>query len=566
LLRTLERRVRYLKHFWKILSLKERYFLIVLGTLFLVSSFFSLNLLWRSQTKELPEYGGTYREGIVGSPRFINPLLAPTNDADRDLTQLVFSGLMRYTSGGVPSADLAQTIEIKDGGKVYEFTLRDNITWHDGTPVGAEDIAFTIKLVQDPEYRSPLRINWQGVEVNILDEKRIQLILKTPYAPFLETTTMGILPKHIWEDVTSQSFSLAPMNLKPIGNGPYQLKKFKKDRFGEIKEIWLVVDENYHLGRPLIANLVFKFFAGEEDMVTAYKQREIDGLASVSPEHLKTIKEEKRLAPKEIFIPRYFAVFFNQTQSKPLSDINVRVALATALDRDEIIQNVLEGKGVAADSPIPKGMKAYSENIIHYPFSPDEARAVLDRASWKDTNGDGVREKGEEKLEFTLVTTASQGLDRAAELLKNQWGEIGANVNVEIINVGELQNDFIRPRNYQALLFGEILGQEPDPFSFWHSSQKRDPGLNLSLYENKTVDKLLEEARQTPNDEERIKKYAEFQNIITRDLPAIFLYSPSYIYPISKNLKGVEVTGVVDPSKRFSEVEKWYLETRRVWK
>lgn len=548
------------------LSKEERCFFILLSILFTASLVFLAVKFWTSYTKEIPEYGGIYHEGIVGSPRFINPLIAQSNDADRDIAQLVFSGLMRYKKDGELEPDLAKTYEIKEDGKVYEFTLRDNLLWHDGEPITTEDIAFTIKLVQDPEYQSPLRINWQGVETKILNEMTVQLILQGPYAPFLETTTMGVLPKHVWEDVTAQNFALAQSNLKPIGSGPYQLQKFKKDRFGEIKEIRLTANQDYHFGRPFVKELLFKFYSNEDDAIAAYKRRKVDGIASISLTNLEMIEKERALELKHIFIPRYFAVFFNQTQSKALSDIAVRTALATAVNRNEIIETILRGEALEADSPVPKGVMAYNDEVIRYPFSLDEARSILEKNSWQDTDEDGIREKKDEKLEFTLVTTASQGLERIAELLKTQWEEIGAMVDVQIMGVGELQNDYIRPRNYQALLFGEILGHDPDPFSFWHSSQKRDPGLNLSLYENKKVDKLLEEARQLPNEEERIEKYKEFQKIITQDIPAIFLYSPHYIYPVNKKLKGVEVTSIVDPSKRFSEIEKWYIETRRVWK
>jgi len=557
---------RYFKLFWGVLTMRERYFFVLLGTLFIVSFVFVLGQVWISQTNALPEYGGTYREGIVGSPRFINPLLAQTNDADRDLAQLVFSGLMRYTRSGELSPSLAESFEIKEDGKTYEFVLRENLFWHDEEPLTTEDIAFTVKLLQDPEYQSPLRVNWQGVEVNVIDERRIQLILKGPYAPFLETTTMGILPKHVWEDVTAQNFALAEANLKPIGSGPFQLQKFKKDRFGEIKEVRLITNPDFHLGRPFVKEFIFKFYTHEDDMIRAFKGREIDGMASVSAGNIEIIRNEKRIDLKRIFIPRYFAVFFNQTQSKAISDIHVRTALATRVNRQEIIEEILKGEAIEADSPIPKNMKAYSEDITRYPFSPEEAKNILEEASWQDTDGDGIREKDDEQLEFTLVTTASQGLERVADILQKQWGAIGARVDVQIIGAGELQNDFIRPRNYQALLFGEILGNDPDPFSFWHSSQKRDPGLNLSLYENKKVDKLLEEARQNPHEDERIEKYAEFQKLVTQDIPAVFLYSPYHLYPVNKKLKGVDVTHITDPSQRFSEVETWFINTRRVWK
>ncbi len=164
------------------------------------------------------------------------------------------------------------------------------------------------------------------------------------------------------------------------------------------------------------------------------------------------------------------------------------------------------------------------------------------------------------------MTTSWPELKLTSEILKEQWERLGARVNLEIINPAIIQQEYIRPRNYQTLLFGEVLSADPDPFAFWHSSQKKDPGLNLSLYQNSDVDKLLEEARQEMNPEKRVEKYVEFQKELVDDIPAIFLYSPTYLYPVNKRIKGIEIDQIAIHSQRFSQIENWYINTKRIWK
>ena len=116
------------------------------------------------------------------------------------------------------------------------------------------------------------------------------------------------------------------------------------------------------------------------------------------------------------------------------------------------------------------------------------------------------------------------------------------------------------------LLFGEVLEIIPDPYPFWHSSQIKDPGLNLAKYENKSADKLLEAARTSLDEADRAKKYQEFQEILIGSAPAVFLYSPDYVYYVNKNIKGIDMKIIADPSKRFDNIEDWYINTKKTWK
>ena len=244
---------------WKklpsLLSKKERYF--ILGLLILtIASLITWGISYRlSHTISIPNYGGSYKEGLIGSPQYINPILCQTYDTDQDISQLIFSGLMKYDSRGELVPDLAEEYAIGEEGKIYDFFLRKNITWHDGKPFNADDVIFTIQTIQNPEYRSPVIFNWNGVEIEKIDDYTIRFKLKNAYAPFLNNTTIGILPKHIWENISPPEFFLTQTNLKPIGTGPYKFTKFEKDRKGSIKALYLQANKDYHLNRPYIKKI-----------------------------------------------------------------------------------------------------------------------------------------------------------------------------------------------------------------------------------------------------------------------------------------------------------------------
>jgi len=560
---------------WSSLTQRERFLVYGFATAILVSVVTLGVQFYYSNTKSAPRNGGTHTEASIEIPRFINPVLAQVNDTDRDITRLIYSGLVKYTKEGRLVEDLAESYSIENN-TIYKFILRENIQWHDGKPLTSDDVVFTIKLIQDPKYASPIRSNWQGVEVENPDERTVIFKLTSAYSPFLENATVGILPKHIWENISPKSFVLTEENLKPIGSGPYKFNKFQKDKDGNIKSYALKSNEKYYLNPPHIEHLIFKFFESENDALKAMKSGDVNAMSLVSGYNSTPLEEDGGTIVHNFSLPRYFAVFFNQSKSKALQEKEVRKALALSINREEIIDVATGGQGAPAYGPIIRELLGYNPQIEEkYKFSPEQAKSILKAAQWKDVDGDGILEKrfnaGEEPspLEFTLITVGWPDfteLEKATRVLQEQWREIGVKVNIIAYPPGELQQEFIRPREYEALLFGQIVGIDPDPFSFWHSSQKKDPGLNIALYGNKTVDRLLEEARQTFDAQSRAGKYVEFQNIISDDIPALFLYSPTYLYPVDSNVKGISEGKIADPSWRFADVNEWYIDTKRVWK
>ncbi|OGM99478.1 MAG: hypothetical protein A3B91_04180 [Candidatus Yanofskybacteria bacterium RIFCSPHIGHO2_02_FULL_41_29] len=547
-----------------ILSKKERFFIFAFLTIILGSIISIPITTYHHFTKPVAARGGHITEGIVGEPRHINPLLSQT-DADRDLVKLIYSGLFKYNKNGKLIPDLAKSYEVSSDELNYTIYLKDGLKWHDGTALTVDDVIFTVQTAQNTDYGSLQRINWQGVELEKANDRTIIFKLKNKYAQFFNNLTLGILPEHLWENIKPINFALSELNLKPIGSGPYKFKKLQKDKSGRIRLYEMRANPDFHNSRPFIEEVELKFYESENALVDGYNKNEVNNISLISPQNIKKVKYKQRLNIQRILMPRYFGVFFNQNQSKVFSDKNIRQALAYATDKEALIQKVLDDNGVIISSPMIGAILKSSEEVKRYQFDQELAKEILKKSGWDKAGENGILIKKDEKLTIKLTTSIWSELVDVAEELKKQWAKIGVDVQIEVLPTSDLQQ-IIKERNYQALLFGEILNLDPDPFSLWHSSQKRDPGLNLALYDNKSADALLEEARKTINPDERIKKYNEFQNLVIDDIPALFLYSPYYIYGQTKKIIGFENDIIATPSDRFLDIEKWYVETKRVWR
>lgn len=637
---------------FKILTWKEKIAFFVFLGLFFSSSISLVIILFVSNTEVKPAVGGKYTEGMMGSPRFINPLYAQGSDVDRALVEIIFSGLMKYNGQGQIVQDLAENVEIKEDGKIYEVRLKENLLWHDDKALTADDVIFTLKTIQNSDYKSPLRGNYLGVEVEKIDETSLRFKLKTLYSGFLERLTFKILPKHIWENISPQNFLLTNYNLKPVGSGPYKFKDLTQDNSNKITSINLIRFDKSH-----ISQIVFKFFETEKELIEAAKQNKIDNFSTDDPAYYDIFPSEE-INEYSISLPRYFAVFFNPDKSRLLADDNIRKALNFGINKKEIVENILLQKAEIVDSPILPQIFGFSLPSKIYEFNQEKATELLGKAGLtKGDDGSWIKiEKGEiiefksdlkegsqgnevknlqaclardaeiypsgkitgyfgsetktavikfqekyakeilepqgfkegtglvgkstrEKLKelcskpakqipvsFSLATVENPVLKKVAENVKEQLEKIGIGIDLQFYSVSQIEQEIIKPRSYEMLLFGEVLEIIPDPYPFWHSSQIKDPGLNLAKYENKSADKLLETARVSLNQEDRAKKYSEFQEIIIESAPAIFLYSPDYIYYISKDIKGIDTKIIADPSKRFANIENWYIKTKRVRK
>lgn len=556
-------------------SLKEKIAFFAFAVIFLTTSLLACWKISNFFLVETPAEGGTLTEGIIGTPRFINPVLA-ISDADRDMTNLTYSGLMRPDNKGGLTPDLAEKYEISDDGLIYTFTLKEHLLWQDGEPITSDDIVFTIQETKDPAIKSPRRAGWEGVAIEKIDERTVRFTLKKAYTPFLENTIIGILPRHIWQEARAEQMSFSEFNINPVGSGPYKIKTANKNSSGIVTSYELVPNKNFALGKSYLAKLITRFYPSEKELLSAYQKGDIDSVSAITPESAEKIKKSGSTI-KNLFLPRVFGVFFNQNNSKIFTYSEVRYALDFATDKKRIIDEVLQGFGAKIDYPIPPGVFGAlpSKNES---YSIEKARQLLKAGGWKFNEEEKVWEKKENsssksknaetlRLEFSLSTSDAPDLKKTAELVKAMWEEMGAKVNIKIYEIGDLNQNIIRPRKYDALLFGEIIGRDPDPFAFWHSSQRNDPGLNIALYANIKMDKLLEETRTISDESERGEKYKEFQKEIAKDAPAVFLYSPKFIYLMPSEIKGTEkMESVTVPSERFSQIHKWYIKTDKVWK
>ena len=559
--------LRKFLYFPRILPPHERRILLFLACIIVISGVGALTRIYLRITVPVPNVGKSYREGLFKEPRTINPIFA-AEDAERDIARLVFSGLFTYTGEGKLAPDLAKELQISDDGRIYTILLRDTIQWHDGKPVTADDVIFTIKTIQNPQYKSILRANWQGVDVQTLNERTIRFSLKTAYVPFVENLTVGILPKHLWEGISPEKAPLHELNLKPVGSGPYLFDRFKQNNDGSLLWYRLRRNKEYHREGPYLDTITFFFFKEEDAMVKALQKGTVDGFGPVTARRLETIGFSKsKMYPVQM--PRIFGLFFNQKQSPLLADKGVREAIAFAVDRNLIAKIGTSGGASATYAPIP----FHTIGIENpYPFDADRAMTLLEKSGWHDTDGDGIREKktkekGEEittPLAFTLATSDWPDLIRTAELVKQMLRAVGIDVAIEKRPFSELESTVIRPRNFQILLFGQVYGYEEDPFAFWHSSQARDPGLNITLYNNKKADSLLENTRHTIDTAPREEKLNEISKILLQDIPAVFLYTQLFLYVLPADMKGVLLSQIALPADRFNEANKWHRDTTRV--
>jgi peptide/nickel transport system substrate-binding protein len=524
-----------------------------------------LAMLFFAFTKSVPTGGGVYTEGIVGEPRQINPILSQVTEVDADLVQMVYSGLFSYDEAGKIRKNLVDQYDLVEDGKKYVMRLRQDVKWHDGQGLSADDVVFTFRTIQDPSYKSPLRANWQGVEVSKEDDFTVVFSLKKPYFDFLENLTVGILPKHIWEGIASEKFALAEVNLNPIGSGPFRVEGFKKDSNGTFLSYELRAFPLYFEGAPFIQKIIFYFYKSEDELLAAYNRREILGMSNVTPEKASLVSEKKDAHVLELTQPRVFAVFLNEKKNVALADERVRKALALATNREEIIRDVLNGRAEAAYSMFSSGMSAYSNAGEAYAFRPEEAVRMLEEAGWKK-NSEGIFEKDGTRIEFEIAVPNWVELVKTAHLLENEWKEVGVRASVRVLeNISDAQRT-IRSREYAALLYGLAMTFEPDPYSFWHSSQTGEMENNFAMFSDKRADELLSNARETLDENARSGMYRELQEILANKMPAVFLYSPRYLSVRHSDVQGFSVRAINTPASRFQDASRWYMNTKRVRK
>lgn len=546
-------------------------FLIKLSLIvFFISLGFVLFTINKQYLVNIPHDGGMISEGIVGTPRFVNPLLAVT-PADKDIAALVYSGLMKLGPDGTLVNDMAESITVSDDGLTYNVILKQGLTFHDGTAVTSDDIIFTISRIEDPVLKSPLLASWEGVALERINDHEFNMVLQKPYGPFLENLTLGILPKHIWEDASADAFPFSQYNSEPIGSGPYKVERIVRSKSGIPDSYLMTPFTEYALGTPKIESVKLVFYSNEEALIEDFKKGVITSAAGLSPRGITALGDFSATHTKyQAPLPRTFGVFLNQNEAPLFRDKTVRQALSLLTDRAPIIEQVLGGYGHPIDNPLPPSLIEGSTTITSpTETTKDQVRELLRENGWKFDDALQRWKKKlndvETELSFHLATANSEVLEQTAEALKAQWGAVGIAVEIDKFEQVDLTQTVIRPRKFDALLFGTVIGRELDFYPFWHSSQRNDPGLNIALYANITTDSILTEARTTTSSEERKTKNEAFVKELNADIPAIFLYSPVFTYIAPKNIRQVTVLGIAEAYERFATIDDWYIDTESVW-
>lgn len=511
-------------------------------------------------TVVVPDFGGTYIEGVAGNPRYINPLLCHYNTVDRDLAALIFSGLTMANERGEIVPDLATDWQISDDNLVYTFHLRDGVRWHDGVPFTANDVLFTINAIQDPDFQGlpALADLWRTVSVETPDAHTIRFTLQEPFAPFLDYTTIGILPAHLLADVPARLLPDSQFNAQPIGTGPFELAEISAEH------ALLQANIQYYRQRPLLDKIEFRFYPDYQSIVQAYQRGEVHGICRVLPEQLEAVSRDETLTLYTAPLSGYTLVFLNL--DRPFfQDARVRQALLWATDRQGIVDRLLNGQGIVAHSPIMPSSWAYKSDVFKYTYDPAKAEALLNEAGWLDADRDGVREKEGTRLEFALLTNDDPTRVRIIEELARQWKQIGVKAIPQTAGVAGIVRDFLIPRQFDALLYAwQGFPPDPDPYPQWHVSQIGEDGQNYCGYNNDAANLVMEEARVIADRSRRAELYKEFQRYFAEDVPSLLLYYPVYNYAVSKTVFGVQVGPMIEACDRFRTVTNWYMLTKRV--
>jgi peptide/nickel transport system substrate-binding protein len=564
---------KQLKHLNRFLTKKEIKFLKVLFLILLASVSYYLFTVFENKLTSIPTDGGTYIEGVVGYPKNVNPLYASGNDVDKDLSFLIYSSILKYNNDGELVGDLVESFRIDKEGRNYTFKIKDNVYWHDQTKLTASDIVFTFNLIKNPEYKSPLRQAFVDVSIQKVDDLTVKFSLPEPYAPFLSLLTFGIIPKDLWSGYNPDSIILSDLNLKPVGSGPFKFKTLYKSKNGEIKEYELEINEDYYGKKPYLEEIKFEFFVDRQEAISSLNNKQIMGINYLPFEKRSELLAQNSLNIYDLIQAQTVSLFFNSEKNEFLADKENRLWLEKSINKQEIVKDVFYNTYRPATGVYLKENPAYNNEVDHHGYNPNEAKNYFkpvienyleekSNTEEEEENKDTEEENNEEKgLQLELTIVGTQKNDEVAQKIKKYFNEVGIDLNIKVIT-GEQAANLIADKDFEILLYGQEVGGDPDIFSFWHSSQRNGKGLNIAGYNNAQVDKLLTQGRRETNQEIRMEKYREIQEIFNIEVPAIFLYSPTYTYIQSRDVKGFSGNILISPENRFNSVSDWYLKTK----
>jgi peptide/nickel transport system substrate-binding protein len=517
---------------------------------------------------------GTYVEAAVGAPRSLNPLLA-TSDTDTDISYLLFSGLTRVDESGEIVLDLAESFEISPDSLVYTFTLKPDLRWHDGTTLTADDVFVTLGLLQAPDFPGDpaLAMRWLGVKVDPLSPSVVRFTLPAPDASFTQHTTVGILPRHLWAGVKAAEMDESPLNLQPVGAGPWRMVA-PRTSSGPGGEASIPLSEGVLLEpsplrrsdiQPSLERVWFRLYPNFGAALAGFRRGEAHGLGHIPSDRVGELRDVPGVSLHTRNLARYTMLMLN-VRSPLFRDTETRRAIALAINREGVIDSALSGQGVALESPALPNSWAADRSIRPLGYNLPEARKLLAEAGWQTGSGGVLVREG---LTMTAVLAANRDIPQnveVAEALERDLRRLGMDVKLALVGRETLLRDYLRPRAFHMALVGwEAPGADPDLYPYWHSSQRDiDGGLNFSAWANPEADESLLAARATQDRDERRKQLGRFQQAFAYHVPAVILYSPIYTYATHDPAGNVTLpqTDLLGPAYRFATIDRWRLNGR----
>ncbi|OGS43853.1 MAG: peptide-binding protein [Elusimicrobia bacterium RIFOXYD2_FULL_34_15] len=515
--------------------------------------FFSLNLIGCKKSEPVKsaekddKYGDYYVESSIGDATYLNPILA-SDSASGDINNLIFNGLVKYDKNIKIIGDLAESWSVSEDGKIIIFNLKKNVKWHDGKSFTAEDVEFTYKKLVDPKVKTPYSSDFEIVKkFEIINPYKIRIVYKEPFSPGLISWGMGIIPKHIFE---KGDFNTHPANRKPIGTGYYKFVEWKTD-----EKIVLEANSDYFEGRPYLSKYIYRIIPDQSVQFLELRNETIDSM-NLTPDQYNAYKSYFKNYSKFKYPTFGFTYLGYNLLNQLFNEKEIRQAIAYSINKKEIVDGILLGYGLPATGPYPPTSWAYNPEVKDYEYNIEKAKNIFKKYGWSDYNKDGWLDKDGKKFEFTIITNqGNKSRSVACELIQEHLKKVGIKVNIRILEWSTFIHQYVDKKNFDAVILGWNLSRDPDQYALWHSSQKKEGQYNFVNYENKEVDKLLEDGRRIFDEKKRQKIYQRIHKILADEQPYTFLYVPDALPVIHKKFTGPEVA----PAGVGWNFREWYV-------
>lgn len=524
-----------------------------------------------------------YREGMVGRPSAVSPFAAVT-PADRALVRLVFSGLVRLGPDGSLVGDLAERWSVDEAGTTWTFVLRDDALWHDGEPVTARDVLFTVAALKDDDYMGPGGASWRDVTARIIDDRTVSFTLGDPIGGFLYAATQPIAPSHILGDVPVELLPTHPFNQQPVGSGPYwvvswsasraQLEAFAPELVTADEEPQPLSSAGDSLATasptlvpdrptPYLRHIELEFYSTPAELAEALADGTVHAAAGLPPGDAIAVASDPAFHLIRYPTTTLTTVLLDVHPTRAtFRDARIRRGLLSAIDRDKLVGTTFSGLGVRADAPIPPGSWAFdaaaSEPIA---YDPAAARKLLAAGGWRASGSGwsipGVSADGTIEL-LAPDETANRATYVAAEAVASDWRAIGITVTVVHLPTTELAAR-VEAGDFEAAVVELALGLDPDLYPLLASTQSINEGANLSGLQDPSLDRLLEAARKPGSVEERLPAFRELQAYLQASQPMLPLAFRDEVVVASAALTGPSPRLISETADRFYDVVAWRL-------